>query len=141
MLQQESIVRILNYFSHYTFEIETNGTQVMSNDIKKKLLSNDYSFINVSPKMSNSGNDEKLCKVDYEEYKQFSNFKFVVDSMEDFEEVVKIVEKNNIDKEYVYIMPQCLTRTKMMRMFNFIQPCIKYGFTFCDRGQILWKIR
>jgi len=71
----------------YVIEIETNGSIAPP----KSLIENNNIFWNVSPKLSNSGNDLKdsLVPEVLKSFNQASNtiFKFVIGSEEDFKEV------------------------------------------------------
>ena len=105
MLQQKNIEGFIQYIveqiNDFPFiEIETNGTIMPSND-----MLNLVDQWNVSPKLVNSGmpledriNEEVLTKLS----KYNTQFKFVVSSRQDWEEIKAI---NGIDKTQITLMP------------------------------------
>ncbi len=105
MLQQKNIEGFIQYIveqiNDFPFiEIETNGTIMPNND-----MLNLVDQWNVSPKLANSGmpledriNEEVLTKLS----KYNTQFKFVVSSRQDWEEIKAI---NGIDKSLIGIYP------------------------------------
>ena len=105
MLQQKNIEGFIQYIveqiNDFPFiEIETNGTIMPSDD-----MLNLVDQWNVSPKLANSGmpledriNEEVLTKLS----KYNTQFKFVVSSRQDWEEIKAI---NGIDKTQITLMP------------------------------------
>lgn len=105
MLQQKNIVGFIEYITQELnnfpfFEIETNGTIMPTDE-----MLNFVDQWNVSPKLANSGmpledriNEEVLTKLS----KYNTQFKFVVSSKQDWEEIKAI---NGIDKSLITLMP------------------------------------
>jgi organic radical activating enzyme len=111
---QESIVNFTKYLDNSDwgyidgqpfYEIETNGTIVIENDLFEYL-----DQINCSPKLANSGMTEKQRIVpaaikrimEHENYQ----FKFVVSNEEDMEEIMRdFVKPFNIPLKNIVIMP------------------------------------
>jgi len=142
LLQQDTIIRILKRFPKHTFEIETNGTQKVCNkliSIKRNPL------YTVSPKMTNSGNELEMRKVDscfFNELSSATKFKFVVSSYEDIKEINEFVKSNNISPENVYIMPECTDLETMINTGkNLVYPCVKNGYNLTTREQLIWNLK
>jgi len=134
----------------YIVTIETNGT-IFNNDVKPNLWS-------ISPKTLNSTND-KFTSFKSEEalsnYKDINNMfnimyfintsgniqiKFVINDDDDLIEIKKFINKYNIAKKYIYLMPQGKDiREQKNNSLNVINICKKEGYIFCPRLHIyLW---
>ena len=65
--------------------------------------------------------------------------KFVVDSVEDYDELLEVVTALNVQTSDVWIMPQGSTIEAMDKAAVWLQPwTIEQGFHYCDRMQIRW---
>lgn len=65
--------------------------------------------------------------------------KFVVDSKDDYDELLAIVESLSADPTEVWIMPQGSTIDAMDRAAQWLRPwCESQSFQYCDRMQIRW---
>ncbi|NND96698.1 MAG: 7-carboxy-7-deazaguanine synthase QueE [Pirellulaceae bacterium] len=65
--------------------------------------------------------------------------KFVVDSPEDYDEVVEIAEELKAPANEVWIMPQGSTIEAMDAAIAWLKPwALQNGFRYCDRMQIRW---
>lgn len=125
-----AIEEIVGHLPWYTFEIETNWS---------KPLSNLYDQINISPKLSNSGNDEYPLRA--LENRLFTPdtwicFKFVAKTKEDCEEIQKYIEKELIKPEFVRIMPEWVSKNSQKNdiVLDF---CLKHNYRYCLRQHIL----
>ncbi len=136
LLQQEKIVKLLEFLSNWNVEIETNGT------IKpdKKL---EPCQINCSPKLANSGNPlerrynpEVLIAIN-----EMPNswFKFVVASVEDLNEVETIIQECHLQKNKILIMPEGLTLAETTKHLQIIQQEVgQRGWIVAKRKQLEW---
>lgn len=116
-----------------SFEVETNGTLLPSPEFLEKVEQ-----INVSPKISNSGiTKEKrinpdvltalsqLVKVD---------FKFVIGTSEDFDEVKNLAEEFRLVPERVFLMPKAATPDELnARQARVADLAQQNGFRYSDR--------
>ena len=115
MLQQKAICELIKYVRDkisYTayFEIETNGTIMPCEE-----LCNEVGQWNISPKLSNSGNEKNLrynrkvlwdmCRLNN------ARFKFVISSEEDYKEVEK--DFDFIPYQQIYLMPAGSTQEEL----------------------------
>ena len=65
--------------------------------------------------------------------------KFVVDSPNDYEELLEIVEQLRVPAERVWIMPQGSTNEAMDAAAQWLKDWVEQaGFSYCDRMQIRW---
>ncbi len=122
----------------FIVEVETNGT------IEPELPYEVY--FNVSPKLSNSGEDfERRIKVGV--LRKFRDrdrviFKFVIQREEDIREVIEIRDMFFISNDRIYLMPEGKSyeelREKRKMVFELSS---KYGFKFTDRLHILMGVK
>lgn len=121
MLQAHSIVRLIDHSEQHpiettkaTFhkfqhiEIETAGTIRPSDSLTSRI-----NLYTVSPKLENSGNDKKRryhpdALEDFAHLANFNKavFKFVVQTVEDFDEIDVIARLHGLPPSAVYIMPE-----------------------------------
>ncbi|MER5176245.1 MAG: 7-carboxy-7-deazaguanine synthase QueE [Candidatus Nitrosocosmicus sp.] len=151
LLQQDKLVVLLailkgkkkeNDNSHlYHIEIETNGTI-----IPLKELVNLVDQWNISPKTSNSLNEEygislnRFYRKSLSFYMDLKNvfFKFVIDNLDDMKEIKQLIEKYNLPKERVILMPQASTKGNLLEKSVWIQEYAKRNdFIFSSRLQVL----
>ncbi len=151
LLQQDKLVLLLtllkdkkkidNNAQSYNIEIESNGTI-----IPLKELTNLVDQWNISPKTSNSHNEEYGINLErfYEKslsfYKDSKNafFKFVVDELDDMKEIDDLIKKYDLPKERVILMPQAITKEKLLEKSDWIHEYAKKNsFTFSSRLQVL----
>ena len=65
--------------------------------------------------------------------------KFVVDSPDDYQELLDIVSQLAVPIEYVWVMPQGSTNEAMDAAAHWLKPWVQNeGFRYCDRMQIRW---
>ncbi len=118
----------------YWIEVETNGT-IFPNEKLIGLVDQ----INCSPKLSNSKNKLK-ARENEEALRKLSalsivNFKFVVSSPDDIEEILQMIEKYQMKE--VYLMPLGKTKDELEQTTSLTKElCFKYGFNFSDRIHI-----
>ena len=128
-----AIEEIIGHLPWYTFEIETNWS---------KPIQNLYDQINISPKLSNSGNADYPLNVfkNFVFDRRFAPmnvcFKFVAKTKEDCDEIQEFIERNNIPKIYVRIMPEWTTKNSQ-KNDTVIEFCLKNNYRYCLRQHIL----
>jgi 7-carboxy-7-deazaguanine synthase len=145
MLQQVGLGDFVEWIKEHGsispyIEVETNGTR------KPNFLFNELiDQYNISPKLSNSGMKEP-SRINDEALKFFartsgSNFKFVVSSEKDIEEVFyDFVKPYSIDAKKVYLMPAADNRNQLQEVSEFVAGvCKREGFRFSSRLQLsIW---
>jgi len=139
LLHQRKLLELIRRLKGMGFyiEIESNGT------IKplKELLSLVDCFT-VSPKLSNSKLEEKV-RIREDILRIFSSkdkvyFKFVVCERRDLEEIESLVNKFNISKDKIILMPEGVDSENLNRRAEWIiEECKKRGYRFSHRLQIL----
>lgn len=136
MIQQRKIVEFLPQLSGWETEIETNGT------IMPIPVLWDCQF-NCSPKLENSGNSAKR------RYKpkvltainglSKSQFKFVVMTSSDLDEVSGIVKECSLDHEKIWIMPEGQTAAEVATHTEEVKPLVEArGWKITLRNQLVW---
>ncbi len=141
LVQKKDLIALLSFLKqknpNYYIEFETNGTILP--DKQLDALSDQY---NVSVKLSNALVDEqeRIVPQTIRFFAQSpkSNFKFVIDTPKDLEEVQNLIEKFTIDSKKIYLMPQG-TNAKVLQKKQqwLIEICKQYGFNYTDRLHIL----
>lgn len=143
LVQQKSLISLLQLLRAdnpaYHIEYETNGTFTPLPEVDA--LSHQY---NVSIKLSNSGVSYE-DRIEPEVIAWFaaspkSNFKFVVDTEQDMEEVQAIIHQYNISNQVVYLMPQGSSVESLRAKQNWIvEVCKQYNYNYSDRMHIhIW---
>jgi organic radical activating enzyme len=66
-----------------------------------------------------------------------SCFKFVIGNDKDYKEAENFIKKHKIDKDKVYMMPQCTTQEEQSKFTWLVEKCIKNGYNYGFRLQIL----
>jgi organic radical activating enzyme len=142
-VQQKSLLPLLvllrQHNPQYHIEYETNGTFIPLNELDN--LSNQY---NVSIKLSNSGvtfEDRIVSEaISFFANSIKSNFKFVVDTEADLDEVQSIINQYGISNKSVYLMPQGSSVEVLKRKQNWIvEICKQYNYNYSDRLHIhIW---
>lgn len=138
LLQQADFTELMSLLGDgFFFEVETNGT--LQPEPAFDRLIHQY---NVSPKLANSNNPQKLREKAHV-YRWFvlspkSVFKFVITAPDDLEEVLYLKEKYAIPAEKIYLMPEGfspdLLREKQAWL---IEICKQHGFHFTPRLHVL----
>jgi len=109
VLQQKELeVFLREYYNKHGMmpfvELETNGTKLLNDS-----FFNLVTLINCSPKLSNSGEPyNKRIKRDVLKQinsHEFSIFKFVITKQQDWEEVQELINKYELKKEKIVLMP------------------------------------
>ncbi len=138
LLQQKELAelaRLLPDLPH--LEVETNGTQIPDDDFLA--LSPQF---NVSPKLSNSGMDEKLRLIP-EALSLFSShpkaiFKFVVCTRADLEEVQSLQHRFQLSCDRLFLMPEGRdSDTLHDRSLWLADICRDHGYRFSPRLHVL----
>ena len=141
LVQKKDLLSLLQFLKtdkpSYYIEFETNGTIVP--DKKLDTLADQY---NVSIKLHNSLVSEKE-RINDEAVLFFaqspkSNFKFVVDTPQDLEEIQNLIKKFAIEPKKVYLMPQGTNMQALQKKQQWlVEICKKKGFNYTDRLHIL----
>lgn len=139
VLQQKQLIPLLKMLKSevYDIEVETNGT------IKPlPEFLNLVDQINCSPKTSNSGVDNRVSMRERPDaLRALSasskvNFKFVVESKLDLQEVVRLVDTYQMRE--VYLMPKGRTAKEQIKNQDRIRDlAVEYGFNFSPRLHVL----
>jgi 7-carboxy-7-deazaguanine synthase len=137
MLHQKDLTELMRTLRArsiaYRFEIETNGTLAPTPEFDQ--LVDQY---NVSPKLQNSGNPERLRISDKALRALAGNghawFKFVVTGEFDITEILKLVERHTIPRDRVLLMPEGTTADALKaHAESVMQLCQSHGFRYSDR--------
>ena len=138
LLQQKELVELTKLLPGTPFiEVETNGTQIPSGDF----VGIPTQF-NVSPKLSNSGMNEKL-RLNFEALDLFTSletalFKFVVCNQVDLDEVKSLQSKLNLPASRVHLMPEGRdAETLHKRALWLADICRDHGYRFSPRLHVL----
>ena len=118
-------------------EIETNGTLT-----PKGKLFNYIDLINCSPKLSNSGEPEKkrikINTLQFYSLTPKSIFNFVVSRIEDLQEIYDIIERANIPRDKVYLMPSAQDQKELDLNTKLVSSiCLENNYNFSTRLQII----
>ncbi|MGJ8655496.1 MAG: 7-carboxy-7-deazaguanine synthase QueE [Akkermansiaceae bacterium] len=143
LLQQPAWTELIQILSsqdpYYRFEIETNGTQIPTD-----FMDTAVDQWNVSAKLSNSGNDEKL-RINPDALRYFANksnawFKFVIQTQTDLAEVQHLEQTYHLPKSKILLMPEGRTEAALQQKRLWLADiCRDQGYRFSDRLHIqLW---
>ena len=123
----------------YRFEVETNGTQLPDSSLASAI-----DQWNVSAKLSNSNNAEKL-RINAEAMQFFAQqenawFKFVIQSEQDLTEVQQLEKRFNLPRQKILLMPEGRDEQALQsRRLWLADICRDHGYRFSDRLHIqLW---
>lgn len=136
-LQADAIIELSEILFDYDIEIETNGTQVLSDEFFESV-----DQINVSLKRKNSGNDMKIaenCKA-IDKFNEHCNvdFKFVISEEKDLEDVDYLKEKYQLFPKDIYLMPEGVSEEEIIKKTPWLmEECIERGYNFTTRLHIL----
>lgn len=135
LLWQKQLYEIIKDIPHYV-TIETNGTIVPQEEMLERV--DEWS---VSPKLASSGNDiDKRLNYDaLSIMNDFNcNFKFVISSENDIDEVNKIVEQLHLPNSRIWLMPEGQTPDEITEKSPWVvELCKKYNYNFSPRLHIL----
>lgn len=131
LLYQKEITSLLKRIKNnfYSVTIETNGTIKPYKPLMKLV-----DFWNVSPKLSNSGNEKKKRKLNKRFlYMRNVIFKFVVRGVKD---VIEIMNDFPYESMNIFLMPKG-KKFNIERERKIVEICKKYGFCFSPRYHII----
>jgi organic radical activating enzyme len=139
-MQQEELIKLLSPLkNNYFIEVETNCT-IIPNESLVKMVDQ----WNVSPKTQNSGNlpEQYENKESYNFFTGVDNcyFKFVVENEEDLTEIQKLINKYNIKKDKVFLMPQATTKMEIISREEIVSKLAKnHKFRYSPRTHVsMW---
>ena len=149
LLQRKVLVKFLDllfpnhmsttYQRDWNIEIETNGT--LPPLLFEKQHRRDIQY-NVSPKLDNSGNLE-VIRYRPNVLKEFNSlsltsFKFVVTGNKDLEEIEKIVQDCQLDRDKIILMPEGIKQEDVARHGRAVaELCKEKGWRLIPRLHIL----
>lgn len=138
LLQQKELLELTQLLPEVSFtEIETNGTQIPDDDF----VSIPTQF-NVSPKLCNSGIEEKL-RLKFDALSAFASlktatFKFVVSNQSDLKEVQELQERLTLSSGRITLMPEGRdAETLRTRSLWLADICRDQGYRFSPRLHVL----
>jgi len=126
---QKAFTEFYAEFAHQTgktpfVEVETNGTIKPKPEFDSTV--NQY---NISLKLANSGHDESDRinpeALDHYDRTYRKDFKFVVSSPADLNEIDKIIEDYNIDERDIMLMPAGQTREQLEKTYPVVAEMVK----------------
>lgn len=136
---EELIRRLRIQDPTYRFEIETNGTQLPTD-----FMDTAVDQWNISAKLSNSGNPEKL-RINPNALHHFATknnawFKFVIQTQADLAEVQQLEQTYTLPKSKILLMPEGRTEAALQQKRLWLADiCRDQGYRFSDRLHIqLW---
>ncbi|YCM43905.1 7-carboxy-7-deazaguanine synthase QueE [Verrucomicrobiaceae bacterium 227] len=138
LLQQAELTELVKQLpSLYFIEVETNGTQIPTEDFAQLTTR-----LNVSPKLSNSGIKEELrlkpAALQYLSRCQSALFKFVVCDSKDLAEVLDLQKTFQISSSRIFLMPEGRdAETLRTRSLWLADICRDHGFRFSPRLHVL----
>lgn len=136
LTQQKRLMPLLKRLKKdgWTIEVETNGTVPPKEDVVKNV-----DQLNVSPKLSNSGDPEKL-RIRKRALKELvecrkANFKFVIGCEADVEEALGVIEYlRECGPSEIRLMPLCQTREELEKNLPLVERMAK-------KHNLLWTSR
>jgi len=138
LLQQEELVELLQLLPEIPIvEVETNGTQIPSDVLREKITQ-----FNVSPKLSNSGMDEKL-RLNFDALHVLTSLpnailKFVVCDQTDLDEARELQDHLQFPSSRTHLMPEGRdAATLQARSLWLADICRDHGFRFSPRLHVL----
>ena len=139
LLQQRGLLPLVRTLreKRFSFEVETNGTIAPIPDLEQHI-----DQWNVSPKLDNSGNSLQRREVPtaLKLFRGFRNayFKFVVAAGSDLEEVNTLVERYEIPRDRVILMPEGSDVGALHENGQWLSKlCVEEGFRFTPRLHVL----
>jgi organic radical activating enzyme len=115
------------------FEIETNGTLLPGAAFLDRI-----DQLNVSPKLANSGVSKEL-RLKIEVLSSISttgkaDFKFVIGSQADLDEVLALIEAASLPRDRVFLMPKALTVAELEANQGTVAVmALAHGLRYSDR--------
>ena len=136
LLQGAALARMVALLQGMTVEIETNGT-VAPHPALDPLVAQ----YNVSPKLAHSGNSAELALLPERltgwaaESKAY--FKFVISAPNDLTEVLELIERHDMDRARVYLMPEGTDSATLRAREAWLAPlALQHGLRLSDRLHI-----
>ena len=143
MLQQPGLTALMDLLrksdAAFRFETETNGTL-----LPKQEFDHAIDQYNVSPKLDNSGNSQKLREnpkaMTALAQNPKSNFKFVLTNPIDLEEILRLKERYHIEAEKIWLMPEGTSAAQLAQRREWlVEICKQHNFRYSDRLHVqIW---
>jgi len=144
---QRDIAKFMQAWPLYKYEIETNGTRSLGENLSSLLSSDQFRAkvqFNCSPKLANSGANNEHRKLSEPFVRQFislgsdsSVFKFVVEKESDIEELQSIADRYSLPLRQIMLMPALDSQESFHAASKFVMELAKKtGFRCCQRLHI-----
>ena len=136
LLQAGRLAELLERLPDMEVEIETNGT--IDPPARLDVRVDQY---NVSPKLAHSGNPSELAllprMLDRWAADPRAQFKFVIASPADLDEVHEIARRHAIVPKRVWLMPEGTDSATLRARMEWLAPlCLEHGYALSDRLHI-----
>ena len=143
MMQQPALVELMKHLKKqnpaFRFEVETNGTRLPTQEFDR--LIHQY---NVSPKLANSHNPQKLREKpsvwQFFSNNERANFKFVIAAENDLQEVLFLLKTYQVAPEKVWLMPEGTSPEALAKRREWlVEICKQHQFRYSDRLHVqIW---
>lgn len=136
LLQAGALATMLEHLPDMRVEIETNGTVDPAARLDTRV--DQY---NVSPKLAHSGNAASLAldpkMLDRWASDERAQFKFVIATPDDLDEVRAIARRHAILAPRIWLMPEGTDSARLRERMAWLVPlCLEHGFRLSDRLHI-----
>ena len=136
LLQGTPLARMLEFLPDIAVEIETNGTVMPAEPLDPRVAQ-----YNVSPKLAHSGNPAALAlrpeMLEYWAAEPRANFKFVIRSPGDVDQVRELARRHAIRHDAIALMPEGTDSATLRERIEWLAPlCLDSGYRLTDRLHI-----
>jgi 7-carboxy-7-deazaguanine synthase len=142
-LLQQRMVPELFHLTGYKIDVETNGTRKPNDDTVAAV-----DLFNVSTKLSHASDPASLRIVD-EAMETFSDlawvgkavFKFVCESVADFDEIFELRDRYNLPNHSIWVMPEGYTKARHLKhLEELADPVVEQRWNLTTRIHVLaWE--
>lgn len=145
LLQQNLIIEFIKQNPNYQYEIETNG----SIEILDQLINNKNVLFNVSIKLKNSEvkNPKRINSDSINKFNKLQlyriKFKFVIQNIQDLVEIKQIQKDHFIQNNKIYLMPEGISKNEQeFSQQKIIKLALEEGYNFSPRYHVLvWNTK
>lgn len=142
LIQQMKLISLLSSLksNDYFVEVETNGT-ILPSDMVERFVDR----WNVSPKLQNSSisklNREVKACLEYFAKNSKAYIKFVICTRSDLSEVMTLIEKYNLKRERIILMPEGNSAVEVLEKSKWLaEICLKMGYRLSIRlHTLVWS--